>query len=218
MPSPWSVLLRFTQLAGTVSFWEFTAVTLLRIILGAVCGVVIGSALAVLTFTSHTADIIISPALRVVRTVPVASFIILILLWVRTSLVPAVIAGLMVVPLMWEAVTAGLGSADPKLLEMASSYRMGRARTARYIYIPAVRPYFVSAILSSLGLAWKSGVAAEALCLPKKAIGTQLYNSKLYLDIPSLFAWTGIVIILSLIIEYAARRLLSGSEGSGHET
>ena len=70
-------------------------------------------------------------------------------------------------------------------------------------------PYFAAACRTSLGLAWKAGVAAEVLCLPRLAIGTQVSNAKTYLDTPGLFAWTLTVLLLSFALE----RVLGGLLG-----
>ena len=73
----------------------------------------------------------------------------------------------------------------------------------------------MAAVTTAMGLAWKSGVAAEVLCIPRPAIGTQIYNSKLYLDIPDLFAWTVAVVLLSLALEWLLRRLLERDKRRG---
>lgn len=90
---------------------------------------------------------------------------------------------------------------------------MGAKKTLRYVYLPFVRPHFVAGVNSAIGLAWKSGVAAEVLCVPKAAIGTQVYYSKIYLETPSLFAWTAVVILLSMALEKAVHKLLGAKEG-----
>ncbi len=207
IPTPYAVLKRLAELAVTADFWLAALYSLLRIFSGALSGVVLGSLLAAATCRFDLADMIFSPAMKVVRTVPVASFIILVLLWVKKDYVPAVISCLMVLPVMWESVCAGIGSANPLLLEMSRAYRMSGARVARYIYLPAVRPHFFAGIRNCIGLAWKSGVAAEVICLPKLAVGTQVYYSKIYLETPSLFAWTITVIALSLLLEKAVTLL-----------
>ena len=51
-------------------------------------------------------------------------------------------------------------------------------------------------------------MAAEVLCQPKLAIGTQLYYGKIYLETDRLFAWTAVVIVLSVLLERLLRRLL----------
>ena len=213
IPGPVTVLRRLAELTVTARFWRLTAVTLLRIVGGAAAGVAAGVLAAALTHASRLADMLLSPALRVVRAVPVASFIILVLLWVGNSTVPVVICALMVLPVVWESVRAGLAAPDPLLLEMAGAYDMSLGRRVRYIYLPYLRPHLRAGVLSSIGLAWKSGVAAEVLCIPREAIGSQVYYAKLYLDTPALFAWTFVVVVLSLLLEAGARRLLAREGG-----
>lgn len=213
VPSPIAVLRRLGELAAAPLFWRSTLVSLLRIFCGALAGAILGTLCAVLTSRFRLADWILAPAIRLVRATPVASFIILVLLWVSTGKVPGVISALMVLPVVWESVSAGIRSADPQLLELARSYQFSRRKQMRYVYLPAVRPHFAAGVCTAIGLAWKSGVAAEVLCLPKAAIGTQVYYSKIYLETPSLFAWTAVVIVLSMLLERIVRRLLGVKGG-----
>ena len=197
IPTPPTVLRRLGELVVTPLFWRSAGFSLLRIFWGTAAGVALGTLAAVATCRVKLADWILSPAIRVVRATPVASFIILVLLWVSTGKVPGVITALMVLPVLWENV----------------SYQFSRSKTLRYIYLPALRPHFSAGVYNAIGLAWKSGVAAEVLCLPKAAIGTQVYYSKIYLETPSLFAWTFVVILLSMLLEKLIRHLLRGKGG-----
>ena len=95
----------------------------------------------------------------------------------------------------------GISSCDKQLLEMAQIFRISPMRKIRYIYISQIMPFFRVACSISLGLCWKSGVAAEVIGIPKNSIGENLYNAKIYLDTPDLFAWTVVIILISLIFE-----------------
>lgn len=201
LPGPWTVAVRLMELARTAVFWQTAGLTLLRVLLGMLWGTALGVLLACLACVSRWLDAILSPAVRVVRATPVASFILLVFLWTDRDQVPVVIAALMVLPVVWGNVVRGIRECDRKLLELAAAYRFSRLKTARLILWPSVRPYFLSAVTTSIGLAWKSGVAAEALVWPKIAIGTQIYNTKFYLETADLFAWTLMVIVLSLLLE-----------------
>ena len=201
LPSPLAVGRKMLQLAAGPQFWQITAASLGRIVLGLAAGGVLGVGLAGLTRSFRWADLLISPALRVVRATPVASFILLVLLWTRRDLVPAVIAAMMVTPVVWGGVSQGLGEVDPKLLEMAKLCRFSRWKTILLVHIPSVWPYLLSALTTGMGLAWKSGVAAEVLCTPKRAIGTQMQYARSAIDNPALFAWTILVVALSLALE-----------------
>jgi len=50
-------------------------------------------------------------------------------------------------------------------------------------------------------LAWKAGVAAELIGYPAGSMGEQLYYSKFFLETDTLFAWTVVIIILSVSFE-----------------
>ena len=215
IPSPPLVVRTLLELVVTGAFWRYTALTLLRITLGLLLGIVLGMLTALLTNRLSLLHALLAPAVRVVRATPVASFIILVLLWVANGRVPVVISALVVLPVIWESTAAGFRSVDRDLLEFARAYRLTRWDTWRRIVIPSMQPQLAAAVCTAIGLAWKSGVAAEVLCLPKAAVGTQVYFSKLYLDTPALFAWTLIVVALSLTVERIARRLLLGRKEGG---
>ena len=80
LPYPVSVWNALTVLAGTGEFWATIFSSLGRIAIGLACGLLLGAGLAVLTCASPWADRLLSPAIRVVRAAPVASFILLVLL------------------------------------------------------------------------------------------------------------------------------------------
>ena len=142
-----------------------------------------------------------SPAITMIKSTPVASFIILALVWLTGQRVPVFISFLMVLPVVYGNVSQGIREVDPKLLEMARIYGMNRQKRVLKIYIPSVLPYMMAACRTALGLSWKAGVAAEVIGVTKNSIGRQLYYSKIYLETADLFAWTAVVIIMSIALE-----------------
>ena len=175
-------------------------------------GVALGSALAALTCASSWCERLFAPVIRIVRATPVASFILLVLLWTGRNQVPAVISGLMVLPVVWENLTQGIRSTDQQLLELSRAYRFSRGKTVRLVYLPSLKPYLLSAVTTAMGLAWKSGVAAEVLCLPRPGIGTEINHAKQAFETADLFAWTAVVICLSLLMERFLTRLIQRRE------
>ena len=214
LPYPATVAAALWELAGTPSFWATVAVTLGRVWAGLLGGVLLGCLLAGLSCASPWTYRLLAPPIRVVRATPVASFILLVLLWTDRNFVPAVIAALMVLPVVWENLVRGLDEVDGQLVELGRAYRLSPVKMLTLIYLPSLRPYFLSAVTTAMGLAWKSGVAAEVLCLPRQALGTQIYNTKYYLQVPELFAWTAAVVALSLLLEKLLRLVL-GRWGEG---
>lgn len=201
LPSPGTVLARLAELACTAAFWRTIAASLLRILCGTVLAVALGCLLAVLCCRWRLLDELLSPLVTMVKSTPVASFIILLLIWIGRDVLPSVIVLLMVLPVVWGNVCAGIRSTDPLLLRTAKVFCFSPWRTLRRVYLPSVMPHFLSACRTALGLAWKSGIAAEVLTVPALSIGKMLYESKLYLETVDLFAWTVMVIACSLLIE-----------------
>ena len=117
----------------------------------------------------------------------------------------------MIMPILVTNIEQGIENTDRELLEMARVFEFSPRQIIKYIYIPSVKPYFVSALLSGIGLAWKSGVAAEVLCTPANSLGKMIYNAKVYLETPRLFARTITVIVISMLIEWAVSRALKKS-------
>lgn len=215
LPSPASAAATLWDLLFQRDFWLTTLWTLARIFGGMAAGVALGIALAALTCLSRAAELLLAPLVKVILATPVASFIVLVLLWVRTGLVPAVVSMLIVLPVVWGNIVRGVREMDGQLLEMAAAYRFGPGKTLRLVVIPSVLPYFSSACMTAIGLSWKAGVAAEVLCRPGMAIGTQVYFSKINLETPSLFAWTAVIILLSLLLEKGLAVLLGKGARKG---
>ena len=208
LPYPTTVFFALIQLAQDPAFWRTALTSLLRIAAGMAAGVALGGLLAALTCASTWLDRLFAPVIRIIRATPVASFILLVLLWTGRNQVPAVISGLMVLPVVWENLTQGIRSTDRQLLELSRAYRFSHWKTLRLVYLPSLKPYLLSAFTTAMGLAWKSGVAAEVLCLPRPGIGTEINHAKQAFETADLFAWTAVVICLSLLMERFLTRLI----------
>lgn len=151
----------------------------------------------------------LEPAVGCLQAVPVASFVILALIWIGSENLSVLISFLVVFPVIYRNTLAGVRCADPKLLEMAQVYRMGTLRRFRCIYWPALFPHLFSGSQVALAMAWKSGVAAEVIGVPDLSIGEKLYMAKIYLSTAELFAWTLVIILVSRLFELLFLRLLS---------
>lgn len=199
--SPWAVCRRIAELCGTRAFWQTVFGSLGRILLGFLCAVAVGSLIALLTARFEALYMFFSLPMGIIKATPVASFVILALVWISGRYLSIFVSFLMVLPLIWRNVHDGLLSADPGLLEMARVYRLTPGRTLRAIILPAVLPHFLAAVRVGAGFAWKAGVAGEVIAIPRSAIGTELYHAKVYLETTDLFAWTVVIILLSVLLE-----------------
>ncbi len=199
--SPDQVLVRMAALAIQGDFWSASLLSLARIVMGFLLAVGIGVVLAVLCYVSSFLFDLMSPIIRVVRATPVASFIILALIWLKTDHVPVFASFLMVFPIIWENVFKGIENTSQNLLDMAKVFGFKKRSVLGRIYVPSVMPYLIAACNNGIGLAWKAGIAAEILGVPVHSIGSELYHAKIYLETIDVFVWTAVVIILSIALE-----------------
>ena len=199
--SPLQAAGTLVQLLPRPDFWQRVGFSaghvLLGFLLGAVCSVVCSVAAERWIWV----DALLSPVMQLVKATPVASFIILALVWVSGKSLSILISFLMVLPVLYGAVRTGIESADPQLLEMARVFRLPLARRVKAIWLPAVLPAFRQGCSVALGICWKSGVAAEVIGLPDGSIGDALYRAKITLSTGELFAWTFVIILLSAAFE-----------------
>ena len=174
---------------------------MVRITGGFFSAAVFGIIAAGLAVRFRRAEEFLRPFVLTIKAIPVASFVILVLIWVPSRNLSVVISFLMVFPIIYTNVLEGERQMDPKLMEMAQVFSLSRPVRLRYLYLPQILPYFRTGCSVGLGLCWKAGVAAEVIGIPDQSIGEQLYNAKVYLDTPELFAWTIVIIMLSFLFE-----------------
>lgn len=205
--SPLDTFKRVLQLGTTSRFWLCTFNSIWHILSGFLLALLISVPLAALTSHFKSLQLILSPVLKLIKATPVASFIVLALFWLKSGVV-SFIAFLMVVPLVFSNLSEGFENVDKSLLEMAKVYRFSFLKKVRLIYIPSLMPYFVAACSTGLGFAWKAGIAAEVIGLPKNSLGLEIYNAKIYIETTDLFALTAVIIILSVLMEKVFMALL----------
>lgn len=209
LPPPVDVFKRMSELLCEVSFYKTVLKSLINILLGFVLGVIFGVVCAVLCRYSNAADSLLRPAMTVIKSTPVASFIILALVFVGKKYVPTLICFMMVCPVVFGAMTNGISLRDREIMEMLEVFKVKPLKKLFTFQIPSVMPFLAEGCITSLGLAWKAGIAAEVLCTPRDTIGLKLYESKLYLETTDVFCWTLVVVILSLLLEFMLKKIVS---------
>ncbi|MGN0666474.1 MAG: ABC transporter permease [Huintestinicola sp.] len=208
--TPVQALTRLIELIPETGFRKTILLSLGRYACGFIAGSSAGILLAVLSFRWKGASVLFSPLMSAVKSVPVASFVILALFWMNSRYLPVFISFMMAMPIVYHSVLKGLASADEKLLEAAAVFGMTGSAKARYIYLPAVMPFLTSACETAVGVCFKSGAAAEVIAQPANSLGDMLYRAKIYLETADLFAWTLVIILLSKLCESVVIYALKG--------
>ena len=213
LPQPTEVFFELVSLITTISFWSTIIYSTFKIMLGLVLGIILGCICAYISFKVDIIKQIIHPAIVTLRSVPVASFIILILVWVSANNLSIVISMIMGFPIIYINIYTAFTQLDTGLNEMATVFNLENKTKIRYIYIPQIVPYFKSAILLAVGFCFKAGITAEILGLQENTIGDKLFTAKMYLEIPNLFAWTIVIICLNFLLEKITVLIIERIEG-----
>lgn len=198
---PADVARSFFQLLPTADFWLAVGWSFGKIILGFLAAFLAGILMGSLAFRFPFLKELLAPVVALIMSIPVASFVILALIWVGSGNLSVFISFLVVFPMIYVNTIAGLQSTDQGLLEMAKVFSVRLPRRVRYIYLPALMPYLASSCKVALGMSWKSGIAAEVIGVPSHTIGENLYMSKIYLATSDVFAWTIVIILVSAVFE-----------------
>ncbi len=201
LASPISVAGRLAELVPQLDFIKNIAFSMSRIIGGFFIGVVIGTVLAAVSGKVKFVRQLLAPMVSVMKSIPVASFTILAIIWVGSKNLSVLVSVLIAIPIVYSNMLEGIDSLDPKLKTMAQVFEIPAGKRFFGIYLSQLLPYFRSASKLSMGLCWKSGVAAEVIGVPDGSIGEMLYMSKVYLETEDLFAWTLVIILLSFLCE-----------------
>lgn len=213
LSSPVEVAVRLMELVTEAAFWEAVGFTFSRIALGFLLGFAAGAGLGLLAGRFRGVEIFLWPYMKTAKTVPVASFIILSLVFMKARQLSVFISFLMVAPVLYENVLQGVRAADRELLEMGQVFRMPYRRQLMYIYLPELKPFLLSGCATALGLCWKAGVAAEVIGVTANSIGGRLYDAKVYFMTSDLLAWTVVIVLLSVAFEKLVQRVVKLAYG-----
>ena len=220
LAGPADTLQALFRMAREPEYWCSIGNTMLRILGGFAAGSVLGILSAALSYRFRLIREFLAPAVTIMKAVPVASFVILVLIWAGNRMLSLMISGFVVFPILYLNTLEGLDSTDGKLLELARTFRMTTGARIRYLYLPQLKPFLKSALRLSAGMSFKSGIAAEVIGQPLVSIGNGLYRAKVWLETADVFAWTVTAILLSWIIERIILKVCAPEpeKGAAHGT
>ncbi len=205
---PLDMLKALVEQMGDREFWLSLLRSMACILGGFLAAFTMAILLSAMAFCLPYLKLFLEPIVTLQKSVPVASFVVLFLILIGSKYLAVVIVFFMAFPILYINMTEGLSKVDESMLEMAKVYRMPFRSRVLYIYRPALWPFLLSGTKIAVGMSWKSGVAAEIIGVPSHSIGEQLYMAKIYLNTDRLFAWTLVIILLSMASERLIMKLL----------
>lgn len=201
LATPVDVAKTLGVLVKSQEFYSAIAYSMGRILFGLLIGAAVGTACALLAGRWHFMEVLFWPYFSAMKATPVASVVILCLVWLSGRRLSVFIVFLVVTPVIYTNILAGIKNLDLKMKDMARVFGINGLRRLLYVYLPELKTYIIAAFTLATGMAFKAGIAAEVIGTPRGSVGKMLYNAKVYLETPELFAWTLVIIVLSVVVE-----------------
>lgn len=206
--SPVSVLLSLNQMIKRYNFWLSIGTTLYKIGIGFLLGFLSGCMLGMISHFQNWFKILLNPIIALMKSMPIASFVVIILVWMGSKNLSIVISYFVVFPMIYLSILEGFHSVPKEMIELSIIFQISYFKKIVYIYGIYAYPSLISASKIALGMCWKAGVAGEMIGTPKNSIGEHLYLSKLYLSTSEVFAWTIVILLISYAFEKIVLYLL----------
>ncbi len=207
-PTVFATCSELFEILTSLATYKIVALTLLRVILGLILGIVFGCLLAVISNRFSVVRITVSPLISIIKSTPVATFIIILYVIMRGDVLPVFIAFLMVLPLIWQNLIDGYDSIDKNLSEVCDAYGFTYYKRFKILVLPALLKYLIPAVVTASGLAWKAEISAEIIVNTVNSIGKMIYDAQYAFNTSRAFAWTLIIIFMSIILEVLTKRAL----------
>ncbi len=137
-------------------------VSLRRVAVGLLFGIVAGTALALVSGLFRVGEDLVDAGVQMLRTVPFVGLIPLFIIWFGIGETPkiAIIALGVSFPLYLN-VYAGIRGVDAQLIEAGESLGLSRWGLVRHVVLPGALPGAMTGLRYSLGIAWLALVFAE---------------------------------------------------------
>ena len=208
LASPIAVVQSLVYWLGQFEFYHAILNSTLRILIGFTIGAVVASVLSMLQYRYPWIDAWISPLMHLVQTIPVASFIILVLIWYPSQYLSMIISALMVAPLMYIQLCNGLNHLDRGLNDVVQVFHIYGFNHFRYILAPQLLPWLSTGLTMGISLCFKAGIAAELIGLPDHTLGAYLYQAKIFLASADLLAYTVVIVLVSMLVRWMIQQLM----------
>lgn len=216
LPPPGETWKELILIINSDNFWPAVISTTTRSLLGFGLTFLTAVLFALLTGLWKPLYFLFSPLVVITKAAPPISIILLALIWLGTEKAPVLVGSLVIFPIIYANIIAGVDNVDPKLIEMAAMYRISRLRKISEVYLPSVLPYLLAACSTALGLNLRAVIMTEVLSQPPISMGTNLQTARVFLNTAGVFAWTVVAVALAAVFDYSVsflrKKIEPGSE------
>ncbi len=183
--------------------------TLIKIIVVVLLSLIISIILGMLMFKSKKVNLIFMPILAVMKSTPVASILILLLIFVKERFAPSVICMLVIIPVMSEGIKAALEQIDKDIIEETKMITNINIKVIFTVFLKMKKNTVVELVITSFGLGLKALVMGEVITQGRNTIGNAIVLAKsASLDYTRVFSWTIILLTMVILVEKGLLKLI----------
>ncbi|QWC00292.1 ABC transporter permease subunit [Mycoplasmatota bacterium] len=206
-PNPLTVIKSFIDLLTQVKTYSIIVYTLFRLIVAFIISAFLGIFLGLLAGNLKALDEFLHPLIISLRTLPIASIIIILMILLGRSFSLYIITFLMIFPIIYEASKHGVHNIPQALKNNIALENHPKRIIFFKIQLPLSLPYIRTSLFQSIGLGFKVIVMAEFITQTQMGIGRELYNGTISIQYERVFAWTIIIIIIVALFEVILKKI-----------
>ena len=195
------VVIDLGKLLSEGNNWLIILYTFLKVIGLIVASFVISFIFAIVSYKLSSFRSFISPMIVIMRSTPVASVILILILLVGSKIAPFIISLLVIVPIAYENIYSAFSSIDNDVIDETKLISNINLKIIITVFIPITVTYLVSTLLSCFGLCLKVLVMSEVLTQGNMTIGGNIQLAKATIDITRVFSWSIVLVVIVLIVE-----------------
>ena len=208
LPRIEDVILSMVNIIKEPNFFKNSLSSLYRTLISFSSALILSIVLGVLSYMYPFFKNLLKPFNAIGKTIPTMILILLALIWFNKDKAPFIVGFAIVFPILYEGIYNALEDIDKKILDMCKVYKVSKKEKIKRIYIPVIKFYVMSILISTFSLAFKVVIAGEVHGQPKYGIGTSVQIEKINFNTVGIFAWIVIIALISILFEYINKKLL----------
>lgn len=207
-PNPYDVFKIFFESLGSIKIYEAIVFTLLRLLVSFAISFAVAFILGIISGLNKTFRTILSPTITILKTIPTAALILILIVLFRPTYSLTIITFLVMFPILYEAICNGIINVDENIKKaLRVDVGLHNPRSIFKVLIPCASPYILLGIIQTIGLGMKVSLMSEILVgnnkIPGLGILIKLAYQNAYMD--QVFAYSMFGIILIGIIDISLK-------------
>jgi|AntRauTorcE11898_2_1112593.scaffolds.fasta_scaffold00018_65 NitT/TauT family transport system permease protein len=212
LPGPLKVTKALFGILGESATYKVVFHSLTRLVLTFFIVSFIGIALGLLGGINSYFDAFLRPFVSGLRTTPVISMIVIILILFGQNLMVYITGFLVIFPLLYDSTKEGILNIDKGITDALALEPVHILLKITRQYVPLALPFIKVGLIQSFGLGFKVLVMSEYLAQTKTSIGMMLYEGRIMMEYADVFAWTLIIIVIVFGMETLLGKFKASSQ------